>query len=143
MARSAISLLPRQSRQAAVKKAAPSLDDKRAAALAAFRRVRAETEMRASRLSAEDQLVQSMADASPTKWHRAHVTWFFEQFLLMPNDPSYTVFDERFSFLFNSYYVAAGPRHARPQRGMITRPSGADVACYRAHVDAAVERLIE
>ncbi len=109
----------------------------------AFRRVRAETEARAAHLSAEDQIVQSMADASPTKWHRAHVTWFFEQFLLAPNDPSYKIFDERFPFLFNSYYVAAGPRHARPQRGLITRPNGEDVAGYRAHVDAAVERLIE
>ncbi len=109
----------------------------------AFRRVRAETEARAAHLSAEDQIVQSMADASPTKWHRAHVTWFFEQFLLVPNDPNYKIFDERFPFLFNSYYVAAGPRHARPQRGLITRPDGKDVAGYRAHVDAAVERLIE
>ena len=64
--------------------------------------------------------MQSMADASPTKWHRAHVTWFFEQFLLRPHDPAYRIFDERFAFLFNSYYVAAGPRHARPQRGLIT-----------------------
>jgi ergothioneine biosynthesis protein EgtB len=109
----------------------------------AFRRVRAETEARASRLSAEDQVVQSMSDASPTKWHRAHVTWFFETFLLKPHDPSYRIFDARFPFLFNSYYVAAGPRHARPQRGLITRPDGADVAAYRAHVDKAVERLIE
>ena len=114
----------------------------RAAWRDAFRRVRAETEARAAHLSAEDQIVQSMADASPTKWHRAHVTWFFEQFLLVPHDPDYTVFDERFPFLFNSYYVAAGPRHARPQRGLITRPNGADVAGYRECVDAAVERLI-
>ena len=119
-----------------------SLDETRAIWLEAFRRVRAETEKRASHLSAEDQIVQSMADASPAKWHRAHVTWFFEQFLLMPHDPSYRVFDERFPFLFNSYYVAAGPRHARPQRGLITRPNGAEVAAYRAHVDAAVEQLI-
>lgn len=117
--------------------------DNRAAWTDAFRRVRGETEKRAAHLSAEDQIVQSMADASPTKWHRAHVTWFFEQFLLVPNDPTYKIFDERFPFLFNSYYVAAGPRHARPQRGLITRPNGADVAGYRAHVDAAVERLIE
>jgi ergothioneine biosynthesis protein EgtB len=109
----------------------------------AFTRVRAETEARAAPLSAEDQIVQSMPDASPAKWHRAHVTWFFEQFLLVPNDCAYKIFDERFPFLFNSYYVAAGPRHARPQRGLITRPNGADVAAYRAHVDAAVTRLIE
>jgi ergothioneine biosynthesis protein EgtB len=119
-----------------------SLDDSRAIWSEAFRRVRAETEERAAHLSAEDQIVQSMADASPAKWHRAHVTWFFEQFLLVPQDRGYRVFDERFPFLFNSYYVAAGPRHARPQRGLITRPNGADVAAYRAHVDAAVERLI-
>ncbi len=84
-----------------------------------------------------------MADASPTKWHRAHVTWFFEQFLLVPYDSGYQIFDERFPFLFNSYYVAAGPRHARPQRGLITRPNGEEVTQYRAHVDAAVTRLIE
>jgi len=119
-----------------------SLDEVRVHWLEAFRRVRSETERRASRLSPEDQIVQSMADASPAKWHRAHVTWFFEQFLLVPYCSGYRIFDERFPFLFNSYYVAAGPRHARPQRGLITRPNGEDVAAYRAHVDAAVERLI-
>ena len=119
-----------------------SPSDVRAAWLDAFRRVRAETEARAAHLSAEDQQIQSMADASPTKWHRAHVTWFFEQFLLGPHAPWYKIFDERFPFLFNSYYVAAGPRHARPQRGMITRPTADDVAAYRAHVDAAVAQLI-
>src|ERR1700754_4714867 len=118
------------------------IDELRGTWLRAFRRVRAETEARAAHLSAEDQIVQSMADASPTKWHRAHVTWFFEQFLLVPHLPGYRVFDERFAFLFNSYYVAAGPRHARPRRGLLTRPSVAEVAEYRAHVDAAVERLI-
>jgi ergothioneine biosynthesis protein EgtB len=84
-----------------------------------------------------------MPDASPTKWHRAHVTWFFEQFLLRPHQKSYRVFDERFGFLYNSYYVSAGPRQARPQRGLITRPSTAEVAAYRAHVDSAVVKLIE
>jgi len=109
----------------------------------AFRRVRDETEARAAHLSAEDQIVQSMVDASPTKWHRAHVSRFFETFLLRPHDPAYAIFDERFPFLFNSYYIAAGPRHARPQRGLITRPNHDDVTGYRAHVDKAVERLIE
>src|SRR4051795_7595312 len=80
--------------------------------LEAFRRARDETERRAAPLSAEDQAVQSMPDASPTKWHRAHTTWFFETFLLQPNLPGYEIFDQRFAFLFNSYYVAAGPRHA-------------------------------
>ena len=109
----------------------------------AFITVRNETERRAAPLSPEDQIVQSMPDASPAKWHRAHVTWFFEQFLLRPFEPSYRPFDERFAYLFNSYYVAAGPRHARPQRGLITRPGVAETTAYRAHVDAAVIRLIE
>jgi ergothioneine biosynthesis protein EgtB len=111
--------------------------------LNAFRAVRAETERRAAPLSAEDQVVQSMPDASPIKWHRAHVTWFFEQFLLRPFDAAYRDFDARFAYLFNSYYVAAGPRQARPQRGLITRPGVAETAAYRAHVDAAVAALIE
>ena len=116
--------------------------DLRAISIAAFREVRGETERRAAPLSAEDQVIQSMPDASPIKWHRAHTTWFFEQFLLVPQVADYRSFDARFGFLFNSYYVAAGPRHARPKRGLITRPSAADVAAYRAHVDAAVETLI-
>ena len=109
----------------------------------AFITVRNETERRAAPLSPEDQIVQSMPDASPAKWHRAHVTWFFEQFLLRPLAPSCRPFDERFAYLFNSYYVAAGPRHARPQRGLITRPGVAETTAYRAHVDAAVIKLIE
>ena len=121
----------------------PPLDRLRGAWRAAFQLVRAETERRAAPLSAEDQIVQSMPDASPTKWHRAHVTWFFEQFLLTEHDPAYKIFDPRFPFLFNSYYVAAGPRHARPERGLITRPNGEEVTQYRAHVDAAVLRLID
>jgi ergothioneine biosynthesis protein EgtB len=111
--------------------------------LRAFRSVRAETERRAASLSAEDQVVQSMPDASPTKWHRAHVTWFFEQFLLRPYLKDYRAFDERFAYLYNSYYVSAGPRQARPQRGMITRPSADEIGAYRRHVDGAVERLIQ
>jgi ergothioneine biosynthesis protein EgtB len=114
----------------------------RAAWIEAFRTVRQETERRAAPLSAEDQIVQSMPDASPTKWHRAHTTWFFEQFLLTPHLAGYRVFDREFAYLFNSYYVAAGPRHARPERGLITRPAGARVAEYRAHVDGAVEQLV-
>jgi ergothioneine biosynthesis protein EgtB len=118
-------------------------DDPRQFWLHGFRTVRAETERRAALLSAEDQVVQSMPDASPTKWHRAHVTWFFEQFLLRPFAPDYRTFDPRFAYLFNSYYIAAGPRQARPQRGLITRPDAAEVTAYRAHVDAAVCALIE
>src|ERR1035438_871521 len=105
MARTAVSHVPRG---AAGKLAPPSSDETGAGWREAFRQVRGETERRAAHLSAEDQIVQSMADASPTKWHRAHVTWFFEQFLLVSNDPAYRIFDPRFPFLFNSYYVAAG-----------------------------------
>ncbi len=122
--------------------AASKTDELRARWRDAFRAVRSETERRAAPLSAEDQIIQSMPDASPIKWHRAHTTWFFEQFLLAEHAPGYKVFDPRFAFLFNSYYVAAGPRHARPQRGLITRPTNEEVAAYRAHVNAAVERLI-
>jgi ergothioneine biosynthesis protein EgtB len=117
--------------------------DPRQCWLETFRSVRAETERRAALLSPEDQVVQSMPDASPTKWHRAHVTWFFEQFLLKPYVKNYTPFDERFAYLYNSYYISAGPRAARPQRGLVTRPSAAEIAAYRAHVDAAVSDLIE
>ncbi|MGD0025756.1 MAG: ergothioneine biosynthesis protein EgtB [Xanthobacteraceae bacterium] len=133
---------PAQERGADAGAAAGSGDPRRAW-LKAFRAVRAETERRAAPLSAEDQVIQSMPDASPTKWHRAHVTWFFEQFLLRPFAPSYRVFDERFAYLFNSYYVSAGPRQARPQRGLVTRPGAAEVTAYRAHVDKAVTALIE
>src|SRR5437868_6017720 len=116
--------------------------DLRATSIQAFREVRGETERRAAPLSAEDQVVQSMPDASPTKWHRAHTTWFFEQFLLVPHAGGYVPFDDRFAFLFNSYYVAAGPRHARPKRGLLTRPDCGHIAVFRAHVDDAVEWLI-
>jgi ergothioneine biosynthesis protein EgtB len=108
----------------------------------AYDAVRRETEERAAPLAPEDQVIQSMSDASPTKWHRAHTTWFFEQFLVTPKLADYRVFDERFAFLFNSYYVAAGPRHERPKRGLITRPTCDEVAAYRTHVDAAVARML-
>jgi ergothioneine biosynthesis protein EgtB len=108
----------------------------------AFGVVRAETERRAAPLGPEDQVVQSMPDASPTKWHRAHTTWFFEQFLLVPRLAGYQVFDPQFAYLFNSYYVAAGPRHARPRRGLLTRPDCERIAAFRAHVDEGVKRLI-
>jgi ergothioneine biosynthesis protein EgtB len=108
----------------------------------AYLAVRAETERRAAPLSAEDQTIQSMPDASPAKWHRAHTTCFFEQFLLKPHAPGYAEFDPRLAVLFNSYYVAAGPRHPRPERGLLTRPTIEDVTAYRAHVDAAVTALL-
>ena len=107
----------------------------------AYQRVRNETERRAAPLSAEDQLIQSMPDASPAKWHRAHTTWFFEQFLLGAHCPGYQPFHPDYAFLFNSYYVSAGPRHARHRRGDLTRPSAEDITAYRRHVDAAVVKF--
>jgi ergothioneine biosynthesis protein EgtB len=115
---------------------------RRANWLDAYRAVRTETERRAAPLTPEDQVIQSMPDASPTKWHRAHTTWFFEQFLLVPNVSSYRLFHQRFPFLFNSYYVVAGPRHARPERGLISRPGASEVVDYRAHVDTAITGLL-
>src|SRR5262245_36281540 len=105
--------------------------------------VRATTEHIAKPLTAEDQTIQSMPDASPTKWHRAHTTWFFETFVLSPHVDGYQTFADRYGYLFNSYYEAVGPRHARPARGMITRPGIADIADYRAYVDEAMLRLLK
>lgn len=107
----------------------------------AFLAVRTETERRAAPLSPEDQQIQSMPDASPIKWHRAHTTWFWEQFLLGEHSPGYRPFHPDFAFLFNSYYVSAGPRHARGHRGDITRPTANEVGAYRSHVDAAVVKF--
>jgi ergothioneine biosynthesis protein EgtB len=108
-----------------------------------YRQVRAFTERLAEPLSAEDQTVQTMPDVSPTKWHRAHTTWFFETFVLSVHQPGYEVADPAYGFLFNSYYEAVGPRHARVARGAITRPGVAAVADYRASVDEAMLRLLE
>jgi ergothioneine biosynthesis protein EgtB len=83
-----------------------------------------------------------MPDASPAKWHRAHTTWFFEEFLLRP-DPSYTEYDPSYRYLFNSYYEAVGPRHPRPQRGLVTRPGVADIARYREYVQDALLQALE
>jgi ergothioneine biosynthesis protein EgtB len=107
-----------------------------------YRRARADTQSIAAPLTAEDQVVQSMPDASPTKWHLAHTTWFFETFLLAPLLPGYRVFNDRYCYLFNSYYEAVGARHPRPQRGLLTRPSLEEVQRYRAHVDDAMESLL-
>lgn len=92
-------------------------------------------------LSPEDMVVQAMDDASPTKWHLAHVTWFFETFVLAKFLPGYRVFDERFGFCFNSYYESQGTRHPRPSRGLLTRPGIEAVLAYRAHVDEALAKL--
>lgn len=110
---------------------------------ARYRSVRALTLALAAPLSDADATLQSMDDASPAKWHLAHVTWFFETFLLCDRLPGYRVYDERFTFLFNSYYEAVGDRLARPARGMLSRPTLDEIRAFRAHVDEAMLRLIE
>jgi ergothioneine biosynthesis protein EgtB len=107
-----------------------------------YRQVRGTTEALAAPLSAEDALVQSMPDASPTKWHLAHTTWFFEEFVLARFDPKHRWRDERWRFLFNSYYEAAGPRHPRASRGLLSRPSLDEVNAWRAGVDERMLSLL-
>jgi ergothioneine biosynthesis protein EgtB len=96
----------------------------------------------AAPLSDADAAIQPFPDASPAKWHLAHTTWFFETFVLRDHAPGYRLFDERFAFLFNSYYEGEGPRHARPRRGMLSRPSLDEVRAYRAYVDEALEQAL-
>jgi dimethylhistidine N-methyltransferase len=107
-----------------------------------FDAVRAATENLAEPLSAEDQSIQSMPDSSPTKWHRAHTTWFFETVLLKRFAPGYNIYDPSYAYLFNSYYESLGARHPRAERGLITRPSAAEVGEYRKHVDGAMGSLL-
>jgi ergothioneine biosynthesis protein EgtB len=108
-----------------------------------FEGIRRDTEALTTNLAPEDQSIQSMPDVSPTKWHLAHTTWFFETFILSRFDADYQVFDPAFGYLFNSYYEAAGPRHARPGRGLLSRPTVDIVAAYRDHVTAVMARFIE
>ncbi len=110
---------------------------------ARYRAVRQATMDLAAPLTPEDQVVQAMTDASPTKWHLAHTTWFFETFLLVSNLSGYEVFDPAYGFLFNSYYNAIGERQPRAQRGLLTRPSLEEVFAYRRHVDAAMDILLQ
>ncbi len=110
---------------------------------AAFADMRGRTELLCAALSAEDQMLQSMPDASPAKWHRAHTTWFFEQFILRELVPGYVSFNEAFNFLFNSYYESLGARHPRPMRGLLTRPGAHEVGDYRARIDHDMSRLLD
>ncbi|RAI02134.1 ergothioneine biosynthesis protein EgtB [Acuticoccus sediminis] len=105
--------------------------------------VRATTDELTAPLAPEDMMLQSMSDASPAKWHLAHTTWFFEEFILKPRSASYRSPDDRFAFLFNSYYVQAGPRHARDKRGLVSRPDGQAVLDYRRFVDDSIQRLLQ
>ncbi|MFL5577185.1 MAG: ergothioneine biosynthesis protein EgtB [Gemmatimonadaceae bacterium] len=107
-----------------------------------YEAVRAQTEHLCEPLQTEDYVVSSMPDVSPTKWHLAHTSWFFETFVLAVHDSAYRSPDPRYAFLFNSYYVQAGERHCRAQRGLVTRPGVAEIYAYRAHVDGAMLRLL-
>ncbi|MBG6201102.1 ergothioneine biosynthesis protein EgtB [Labrenzia sp. EL_13] len=103
-----------------------------------FYATRTQTEKLTAPLNDEDLGLQSMEDASPPKWHLAHTTWFFEEFILKPFLPGYQPKDDRFAVLFNSYYVQAGPRHTRSRRGLLSRPTVTEVLSYRAHVEDAL-----
>jgi ergothioneine biosynthesis protein EgtB len=107
-----------------------------------LQRVRRRSECLITPLEAEDVCLQGMADASPPKWHLAHTAWFFETFLLEPHLPGWEPADRRWGFLFNSYYDAIGPRHPRPQRGLLTRPTMAEVLRWRHRIDEGLETLL-
>lgn len=113
-----------------------------AALWARYTAVRDHTLALAAPLSPEDCCAQSMPDASPTKWHLGHTTWFFETFVLEPNEPGFAPFSPAFRVLFNSYYHGVGAKHPRPQRGLLTRPSLTEVQAYRAHVDQRMAHLL-
>ncbi len=108
-----------------------------------YSRIRATSTAICEPLQTEDYVVQSMPDASPAKWHLAHTSWFFENFLLKPHARRYVPFDAAFDYLFNSYYQTLGPMHERPHRGLLTRPTVAEVLRYRSHVDEHMRRLLE
>jgi ergothioneine biosynthesis protein EgtB len=119
-------------------------DQKRQSTLVArLTAVRGQTEKLCGPLQVEDFVVSTMTDVSPTKWHLAHTSWFFETFVLAEHLPDYQSPNPRYAFLFNSYYVQAGERHCRAQRGLVTRPTVDEVFAYRRHVDEAVLRLCE
>jgi len=120
------------------------LDADRSDALASrYREIRATTEELAVPLSAEDCAIQSMPDASPVKWHLAHTSWFFETFVLAPNQTGYAIHDPAYRVLFNSYYNSVGEKHPRPQRGLLSRPTLESVHAYRRHVDRAMAELLD
>lgn len=108
-----------------------------------FRSVRARSEAICAPLETEDYQIQSIIETSPPKWHIAHVTWFFETFVLPHFEPRYQVFDDDFAYLFNSYYETVGAMHPRPARGLLSRPAVQCVFDYRAYVDQAVTALID
>ena len=111
--------------------------------LRAYQRVRSVTESLCEPLEPEDMVIQTMPEVSPTKWHLAHVTWFFETLVLQRSGAQYTQFDERFGALFNSYYNSLGDPYPRPRRGILSRPTVSEIFGFRRHVDAAMVDLLE
>jgi ergothioneine biosynthesis protein EgtB len=107
-----------------------------------YRRVRSTTLDLCRTLEPEDYAIQSMPSVSPTKWHFAHTTWFFEQFILVPRNPDYVVFDDQYDYLFNSYYYTKGEMHPRADRGLLSRPTVATIRAYREYVDEQMLQLI-
>ena len=120
-----------------------SLEISRLSQVDRYQGVRSFTEYLCETLETEDFVVQSMTDVSPTKWHLAHTTWFFETFVLKEFAENYTPFNPHYAYLFNSYYVQAGERYARERRGQLTRPTVAEIFEYRAHVDRHMIALLE
>src|SRR6202140_368327 len=118
-------------------------DSERQALAARYQHVRQSTETLSAPLAVEDYVIQSMPDVSPTKWHLAHVSWFFETFLLKPAVPGYRSLHPQYAYLFNSYYNTLGERHCRPRRGLISRPTVEETYTYRRYVDEHVLALLE
>src|SRR4051794_19514999 len=107
-----------------------------------FQDVRKTTEVLCAPLGPEDFVIQAMPDASPPKWHLAHTTWFFEQFILKKFSSNYEAFDLRYDFIFNSYYETVGPFFERPRRGLLSRPTYEEIFAYRRYVDEQIEALL-
>src|SRR5690348_14692111 len=132
-----------QRRRTATVRPARSTESPREALIERYREVRRFTERLCEPLITEDYVIQSMPDVSPTKWHLAHVSWFFETFLLFPAVPGYQSLHPQYAYLFNSYYNSLGERHCRPKRGLISRPTVEETYAYRRYVDEHVLELLE
>src|ERR1700732_2979112 len=115
----------------------------REALAARYQQVRQATEALSAPLETEDYVIQSMPDCSPTKWHLAHTSWFFETFVLGPHLSDYRPFDPQYRYLFNSYYNAVGPRWPRPQRGLLSRPTVVEIFRYRKYVDEHMGQFLQ
>src|SRR5437763_4145585 len=125
-----------------IQPASQAIDRRSASLEERYREVRATSDRLTASLSPEDQMVQSCLEASPAKWHRAHTTWFFETFILAPHAPGYREFDQRFRYLFNSYYNAVGERPERTSRAFFSRTGAESVTRYRAYVHREMAALL-